>query len=139
MSRGITLLELLIVLTVVGIMAALVLPGYRGYMLRVHRSEAMTALLQVQAAEETFYQRHNNYTDDIAAAAPAGLGMSSTSTSGKYGLSIALSADGQTFVATATPARGGGQEADEDCLAFSIDVRGRRAVSGTRDARSCWR
>jgi type IV pilus assembly protein PilE len=139
MSRGITLLELLIVLVVIGIIAALTLPAYRQHMFRVNRTEAMTALLQLQSAEETFYLRQARYADNIAAAPPAGLAISATSTSGKYLLSVAVAADGQSYIATATPAPGGGQDADQDCLAFSVDARGRRAVSGTRDARYCWR
>ena len=139
MSRGITLLELLIVLVVVGIIAALTLPTYRQHMFRVHRTEAMSTLLQLQGAEETFYLRQARYADDVAATPPVGLGISATSTSGKYLLSVAVAADGQSYVATATPAPGGGQDADQDCLTFSVDARGRRAVSGARDARYCWK
>jgi type IV pilus assembly protein PilE len=138
MPRGITLLELLIVLVVVGILGALALPGYRQYMLRINRTEAMTALLQLQGTEESFYLQHRMYTDNIAAAPPAGLGLSASS-SIRYQLSVAVAADGQTYIATATPVPGGGQEADQDCLAFSIDARGRRAVSGARDTRYCWK
>jgi type IV pilus assembly protein PilE len=138
-SRGITLLELLVVLVLIGIVAALALPGYRQHVLRVHRTEAMTALLQLQLAEEKFYLRHNQYTANIAAAPPAGLGLSADSASNRYLLSVALAADAQTFIATATPAPGGGQDADLECLAFSVDARGRRAVSGARDARYCWK
>ena len=139
MSRGITLLELLVVLVLIGIIAALALPGYRQHVLRVYRSEAMTALLQVQGTEEKFYLRHNAYTANISAAPPAGLGLPPNSASNKYLLSIALAADGQTYIATATPAPAGGQEADQECLAFSIDARGRRAVTGARDSRYCWK
>ncbi|MEO8017904.1 MAG: type IV pilin protein [Pseudomonadota bacterium] len=138
MSRGISLLELLIVLVIVGIIGALVLPGYRQYLLRINRTEAMTALMQVQGAEESFYQRHNTYTGNIFAAPPGGLAMPA-SIANRYRLSVAVATDGQTYIATATPAPGGAQEADEDCLAFSVDARGRRAVSGTRGARYCWK
>jgi type IV pilus assembly protein PilE len=137
--RGITLFELLVTLLLVSIIAALALPGYRGYMVRVNRSEALTALLQLQDAEEKFYLRHDAYTNNVVDPAPAGLGISSSSVSRKYLLSVALAADGQSYIATATPAPGSGQEADHDCFAFSIDARGRRAVSGTRDAVFCWR
>jgi type IV pilus assembly protein PilE len=139
MSRGFTLLELLVVLVLIGIIAALALPSYRRYVLRVYRSEAMTALLQVQGAEEKFYLRYNAYTANISAAPPAGLGLSPGSASNKYLLSIALAADGQTYIATATPAPASGQEADQECLAFSIDARGRRAVTGALDSRYCWK
>jgi type IV pilus assembly protein PilE len=139
MSRGITLLELLIVLVVIGIIAALTLPTYRQYMFRVHRTEAMTALLQLQSAEERFYLRQARYADNVAAAPPAGLGVPAASASGKYLLSVAVATDGQSYIAIATPAPGGGQDADQDCLAFSVDAHGRRAVSGARDARYCWR
>lgn len=138
-SRGFTLLELLIVLVLVGVVAALALPGFRQQMARVHRTEAMTALLQLQSAEEKFYLRHSAYTANIPDAPPSGLGMPTVTSSNKYVLSVAVADDGQTFIATASPTPTGGQEADLECLAFSIDARGRRAVSGTRDARHCWR
>ena len=137
--RGVTLFELLVVLVLVGAVAALALPGYRRQMMRVHRTEAMTALLDLQSAEEKFYLRHNAYTANLAGAPPAGLGLSPASNSNKYVLSIAVAADGQSFIATATPTPGGGQDEDHDCLAFSIDARGRRAVAGARDVRHCWK
>ena len=138
-SRGITLLELLVVLVLIGIVTALALPGYRHQMIRVHRTEAMIALLELQSAEEKYFLRHNTYTADLSAAPPIGLGLATASSSNEYILSVAVAVDGQSFVATATPTPEGGQAADLECLAFSIDVRGRRAVSGTRDARHCWK
>ena len=138
-SRGFSLLEMLIVLVLVGVVGALALPGFRRQMTRVHRTEAMIALLQLQSAEEKFYLRHNAYTSDLTTAPPGGLGIPTTTISNKYLLSIAVADDGQTFIATAAPTPTGGQDADQECLAFSIDARGRRAVSGSRDARHCWK
>ncbi|HYJ41319.1 MAG TPA: type IV pilin protein [Steroidobacteraceae bacterium] len=137
--RGITLFELLVVLVVVGILAAVALPAYRHHTLRVNRTEAITALLQLQSAEEAYYLRHDTYTASVEAAPPAGLGISAASTSGKYALSVALAADGQSYIATASPMPGGVQGADQECLAFSIDARGRRAVSGAAGVQRCWK
>jgi type IV pilus assembly protein PilE len=138
-SRGITLFELLVVLTIVGIVSALAVPSFQRQLMRTHRTEAMTALLTLQAAEETFYLQHGMYTSSIAAAKPAGLGLSARSGSNRYQLSVAVAADGQTYVATAAPAPDGGQAADLECLAFSVDSAGRRSVSGTLDIRHCWK
>jgi type IV pilus assembly protein PilE len=138
-SRGITLLELLVVLVLIGIVTALALPGYRQQMIRVHRTEAMIALLELQNAEEKYFLRHNLYIGDISGAPPTGLGLATATGSNKYLLSITVASDGQSFIATATPAPGGAQAMDRECLAFSIDARGRRAVSGTRDTRYCWK
>jgi len=139
LPRGFTLSELLVVLVVVGVIAAFALPAYRRHTLRVNRAEAMTALLQLQSAEEAYYLRYDTYTANVGAAPPAGLGISAASTSNKYELSVALAADGQSYIATASPTHNGGQGADRECLALSIDARGRRAVSGTADTRQCWR
>jgi type IV pilus assembly protein PilE len=136
--RGITLFELLIVVVAIGIVAAFALPAYRHHVLRVNRAEAMTALSQLQSAEESYYLRHDTYSASIEAAPPAGLGLA-VNTSNKYALAVALGADGQSYIATATPTASGGQGADQECLAFSIDARGRRAVSGTSDTQHCWK
>jgi type IV pilus assembly protein PilE len=139
MSRGITFVELLIVLAILGVLAAVTIPTYRQHMIRVNRTEALIALLQLQTAEESAFMRTRRYVDDIPGPPPGGLGLARTSASGKYTLSVAVAADGQTYIASATPAADGGQQADMDCLAFSIDARGRHAVTGARDAAYCWK
>lgn len=138
-ARGVTLLEILVVLLVVGVIAALALPSYRQYLVRVNRSEATTTLYAIAAAEERHFIRHGRYTDDLAGGAPLGLGLALSSAAPRYRFSVALSDDGQTFIASATPTREGGQGADGECLVFSMDHRGRRAVSGTRETAFCWR
>jgi type IV pilus assembly protein PilE len=136
-TRGFTLFELLVVLVVVGILATVALPAYRRHVLRVNRSEAMTLLLDLQGAEERHYLVHDRYTNSIEAAPPAGLGLPVSGTSNKYTLSVSLASDGQTYIATASPV--GAQAADLECLSFSVDARGRRAVSGAGGIRRCWR
>jgi type IV pilus assembly protein PilE len=50
--KGITLIELLIVIVIVGILAAIAIPTYRGYMQRGRRADAKTSLEQIRAAQE---------------------------------------------------------------------------------------
>jgi type IV pilus assembly protein PilE len=135
--RGFTLFELLVVLVVVGILATIALPTYRKHMQRVNRTEAMTLLLDLQNAQERHYLRHDRYTSSVEAAPPAGLGMPADGASNKYTLAVSLAADGQSYIATASPV--GAQAADLECLAFSVDARGRRAVTGTGGVQRCWR
>jgi type IV pilus assembly protein PilE len=137
LPRGFTLFELLVVLVLVGVIAAFAMPAYRRHVVRVNRSEAMTLLLQLQSAEETHYLRHDVYTTSVEAAPPAGLGISATSVSNTYSVAVALAADGQSYIATASPL--GSQTEDLECLAFSIDARGRRAVAGAAGVQRCWR
>jgi type IV pilus assembly protein PilE len=138
-ARGITLLELLVVLLILGVLAALAVPAYHRHVLRVHRSEAMVALLALAMAQERFHSRHGVYASQVAAPPPGGLGLPGVSEHGRYALSVSSAMDGQSFIATATPTDASGQSQDEECLAFSIDHRGRRAVSGTGAVSSCWR
>lgn len=135
--RGVTLLEILVVVLVVGVIAALALPAYRQHLVRVNRAEATTTLYEIAAAEERHFLRHGRYIADITTAPPAGLGLVTTSRG--YSFDVAMAEDGQTFIASATPTRAGGQDGDGECLVFSLDHRGRRAVSGSRETSFCWR
>jgi type IV pilus assembly protein PilE len=137
-ARGVTLLEILVVVLIVGLLSALALPAYRQHVVRVNRSEAKVVLYDIATAEERHYLGHGSYTSDVAAAPPEGLGLAPAGRR-YYEFSVSMAEDGQSYIARATPLRGGGQDSDAECLVFSLDHRGRRAVSGARDTSFCWR
>lgn len=143
---GITLIELMIVVVVVSILAAIAVPSYRNYVLRAQRSDATAALLRVSAAQEKFYLRNNTYTTDVTAA---GLNLAPaaplTSEHGWYTIGVAAGPSGdltRDFTATAAVVAGGAQATDSRCASFSINERGVRAAltSGNQDStEECWR
>ena len=139
-QRGVTLMELLVVIVVLGILASIAFPSYRQYLIRAQRAEAKTALLQVQANQEKFYLNGNTYTDAVDADPPGGLGLSDVTETGKYEITVELGDDGQSYTATAAPASGGGQEDDTLCGSFTVTDTG---VRGNEDATltpaECWR
>ena len=143
MQRGVTLLELMMVGTVLAILAAIAVPSYRQYLLRANRSDAKTALMQMQAAQEKFYLQNNEYTDKILVAPPTGLGMTETTSHGFYKLRVELKKVGdvaaQGFKAFATPVLGAGQSDDKKCDEFSIDDAGKKEATGSLGDIACWK
>jgi type IV pilus assembly protein PilE len=142
-ARGVTLMELLVVITILALLATIAVPTYRRYLIRAQRAEAKVALLQLQTAQEKFYLQNNVYTDSITAGSPSGLGLTSSTETGKYTVSVTLEdVDGvadQAYVATAAPRAGGGQTDDAQCRNFTIDERGTRGNSGTSGPAICWK
>lgn len=133
---GVTLIELMIVIVIIATLAAIAFPSYRAYQQRAHRTEAKSALLQVQADQERFYLENNQYTTD-----PTDLRSfdDNLSENGVYTLSITSSNLAQGYTATAEPTSGGGENGvdmsdDTECAQFSI------TSEGARDATSdgCW-
>lgn len=141
-QRGVTLMELLTVVTVIAILSAIAVPTYRRQLIRSQRTEAKIALLQLQTAQEKFYLQNNTFANNaaITAGQPAGLGLSNVTETGKYDIRItAFGADGQTYTATASPRAGGGQADDAQCINYTINERGTKGVSGPLGAQACWR
>ncbi|MFO7278394.1 MAG: type IV pilin protein [Pseudomonadota bacterium] len=140
-SRGVTLVELMIVVMIVAILASIAVPSYQQYVLRTNRTDATSALLRIQAAQERFFLQNNRYSSNLSAAPPAGLGIPDVTTSGKYDLAVALTnAAGTAYTATARPR--GGQAKDTKCAVFSIDESGRRSArdgGGADVTAECWR
>jgi len=62
--RGLTLIELLMVIVIVGILAAIAVPTYSNYMTRARRADAKTALEQVRAAQEMWRAEKGSYAID---------------------------------------------------------------------------
>jgi type IV pilus assembly protein PilE len=144
--RGITLIELLTVIIILGVLASIAVPTYRRYLIRSQRTEAKIALLQLQTAQEKYYSQYNRYTDKVTAKSTAttpGLGLPGTTETGKYVVSVInLGAGGQTYTGIAAPAIDGGQADDKDCGAFMINERGVRSNSwkgSPKNAQTCWK
>jgi type IV pilus assembly protein PilE len=140
-QAGVTLIELMTVVVVLAILASIAVPSYRSYMLRANRSDAKSALMQLQVAQEKYFLQFNKYTNNVATAPPGGLGLAETTTHGYYKLTIpVLAADGQSYTAKATPVAGAGQSDDKKCNIFTITDRGTQGIeSGTASKETCWR
>jgi type IV pilus assembly protein PilE len=132
-ERGFSLIELMIVVAIIALIAAIALPNYRQHVIRSHRTDAMSALLRLAASEEKFYIQNNRY------GSFADIGSPETE-NGWYTLAVA-DADAATFTATATVADGSGQENDPHCKVFSINAAGQKLATDPGDADStdqCW-
>jgi type IV pilus assembly protein PilE len=129
--RGITLLELMIVVVVVGILAAVAYPNYREFAARAKRNEAKAALLRIATNQERFYLQNNSYTTDMTQLGfPVGANYVTDSES--YSVTV-TAANSSNFTATATY-RLGGAEASK-CSVFQLDGRGTRTSTPDSD---CW-
>ena len=130
--QGITLIELMIVVVVIGILAAVAYPNYQEFSARAKRNEARAALLRLATNQERFYMNNNTFTEDLTA-----LGFGTTPTwiteTGYYEISV-TSATASNFTATASYLQGG-REASK-CLTFTIDARGSKTSTPDSD---CWR
>lgn len=136
-NRGMTLVELIVVLVIIGILAAVAIPSYTRYVIRSQRADATAALLALATAQEKFYLQCNTYATAIADAtscADGELTFSQTSERGWYDLSIEA-ASATDFRVRAEPVAGGPQARDAQCTFFEVNGRGVRTASGD----TCWR
>ena len=137
--RGVTLIELMIVIVVVAILASVALPSYRRYMMRTNRTDATAALLQLRIAQEKFFLQNDTYattTAQVLAAPPGGLGIPSPTANGYYTISLQAGASPTSYTAQAAPA--GGQVADTQCTLLTINESGVRN-STPSPITTCWR
>ena len=65
-SKGFSLVELMIVVVIIGILAAVAVPAYFNHILRTRQSDAYHNLLDIKAAQEMFYSLENEYADNGA-------------------------------------------------------------------------
>ncbi|HEX16521.1 MAG TPA: prepilin-type N-terminal cleavage/methylation domain-containing protein [Deltaproteobacteria bacterium] len=64
-KKGVTLLEVMIVVAIVGILAAVAIPAYNSYVTRARRTDAFDALLTVHAAQEMYKAERGFYAGAI--------------------------------------------------------------------------
>ncbi|MEX1266112.1 MAG: type IV pilin protein [Woeseia sp.] len=129
--QGITLLELMIVVVIIGIMATIAYPNYRDYAARAKRNEARAALLQIATNQERHYLQNNTYTADMT---NLGFGAASNvvTDTGSYRINVDA-ANANDFTATATYLNADNEAGK--CATFQIDGRGAKTSAPETD---CW-
>ncbi len=130
-QHGVTLVELMIVVVIIGIIAMIAIPSYRQQVLRSGRSDAKAALMQTAQNLERCFTSTSTYTACVVlpAASPEGL----------YSVTAGDDDDeitGTTYLLTATPQDG--QAEDTACGSFTIDQANDRGITGTGTEDECW-
>lgn len=117
--RGFTLIELMIAVAIVAILAAVALPSFLDSIRKGRRSEAFTAINQVQQALERWRSNNATYTTALTTAPPGGLGLPATTTSGYYTISID-GASASAYEVRATAVSGTSQAKDGNCTTLGV-------------------
>ena len=97
-QRGFTLIELMIVVVIIGILAALAIPRFMQATVKTKQSEAKGILKQIYTMERTYRQQENVYLACANSAALNAIGIE-VPVDAIYGYSVALVGTG--FLATA--------------------------------------
>jgi type IV pilus assembly protein PilA len=93
-SQGFTLIELMIVVAIIGILAAVALPLFQNYAKRAKMSEVILAASPCRMAVSEVYQYGGQ-----ASVSAGGWGCESSTSTSKYVASVMTDADGKIYIA----------------------------------------
>jgi type IV pilus assembly protein PilA len=121
LSRGFTLIELMVVVAIIALLAATAIPQYRKYQAKSRTTEAKLALASIYTAAESYNAEYNHYSTCLAFMGyePSGspsdryytVGFSSASTAHTTSPSACTSAPGSTLYYSGTKVPAGGATA----------------------------
>lgn len=115
---GFTLIELMVTVTIVGILAAIALPSYSSYLIKGRRAAAQAFLMDVAQRQQQYLTDTRTYAPTIAALSMA----EPSDVASAYTITIAVAAIlPPAFTVTATPKAAGPQATD---AVLTLDSRG---------------
>lgn len=137
-QKGFTLLELMVVLLIIGILAALAYPRYDAQIKRGYRTEGQAFLNEVAARQERYFSQNNSYLipeDDSDELTGLGLASPALSASNKYQLKITTEDNDGGYSLIAQQ-----QFNDSQCGDLTLNGLGIQGRTGTDNSvAECWR
>lgn len=144
-QKGFTLIEVMIVVVIVAILAAVAIPSYQDSVRKTRRADAKEALTRIAALQERYFFTKNDY------GTAALLGVGNTSTEGYYTINIYTTPGADTaggecgadpcYRIVANPVATGPQAADTKCALFTLNHVGQKTAQDASDADTtdeCW-
>lgn len=135
MSRrvaGFTLIELMVVVAIAGILAAIAYPNYMDYVRKGNRTDARATLLQTSQVLERCFTQYSAYNNAGCTVLNGG-----TVDSPERLYTVGVVSDATTYTLTATPVAGRAQAADAKCATLTLNNLGVRGATGTSTG-ECW-
>lgn len=142
--RGFTLIEILMVIAIIGILAAIALPGYEQYVTRSKRGLAKSAIVQVMDRQAQFFVDNKRFATDLTDLGygedgfginRSGKEVASTSADRVYVVQLASGASTTAFTMEAVPQLSQATK-DAKCGTLQITHTGVKSVTGT--GTDCW-
>lgn len=138
-NRGFTLIEVMIVVVIIGVIAAIAYPSYTRWALQTRRSDAHRILTTIAALQEKRLSEcaayTTTFTGNITDCAAGGLGLpNNRSPDEHYQVTITTSTT-TPYNLSAAPVAGGLQLQDTQCQTITLNSVG---LKGSSPGSKCW-
>jgi len=129
-NTGFTMVELMIVIAIIGILAAVGFPAYTNAVKKGDRADAIDSLMSLSGRMEEYYMNNDTYDGATVTAAGDGTVGSNKTSDDLYTLAIS-SATAFQYTLTATP-----KKSDTECTTLTLNSLGEKGSTGT--GTDCW-